>query len=184
MCQWTIEDPCGWTCVYIWCTLILNHLLPCFALVFLAFSMIRSLNNIKLQFGHTNNRADQRRRNHRNITLVVLLVVVIFLVPELPYGIFYLITVSLRHAGKRIFPLETNRIIHCIYELLLMVSFHLNFWVYCIMIKRFRACIKGVLRLVTCRPADFERLENDMTSSSGKELELVGITAECDIERT
>ncbi|XP_045163028.1 sex peptide receptor-like [Mercenaria mercenaria] len=181
MCEWSIQEPCGWTCAYIWLTMLLCHLLPSFALAVLAIKMVRTLK----EFGHESsvyNRADKRSQNQRNVTLVVIFVVVIFLVPELPYGIFYLITVSLRHAGKRIFPLRTNRLIHCIYEVLLVVSFHLNFWVYCIIIRSFRSCIKSLLRLVTCRPADFERLEGEVTSSSGGGLELVGMTTETDTE--
>lgn len=177
MCQWTIKEPCGWTCVYIWLTLLLCHLLPSLILVILAINMVKAVNDVTRQ-----SQVNKRQQNQRNITIVVILIVVIFLVPELPYGIFYLITVSLRHAGKRIFPLQTNRLIHCIYEILLMISFHLNFWVYCVMIRSFRSCIKSLLRFVMCRPVDFERLEGEATSSNPGGLELVGIRTSADTD--
>ncbi|XP_045163050.2 sex peptide receptor-like [Mercenaria mercenaria] len=182
LCEWNIQEPCGWACVYIWLSMLLCHLLPSLALIVLAIKMVRTLKEFE-QESCVHNRAGRRRQKQRSLTLIVLLVVVIFLVPELPYGIFYFITVSLRHAGKRILPLRTNRLIHCIYEILLVVSFHLNFWVYCIIIRSFRSCIKSLLRLVTCRPADFERLEGETTSSSGGDLELVGMTTETDKEQ-
>lgn len=171
LCQWAIREPCGWTCGYIWLTLLLCHVLPSLILVALAINMVRTLKQIT-----KHRHVDKRPQYQRNITVVVILVVVIFLVPELPYGLFYLTTVSLRHAGKRIFQLRTNRLIHCIYELLLVLSFHLNFWVYCVMIKSFRSCIKNVLRFLTCRPVNFERLEGEASSSTAGGLELVGMT--------
>ncbi|XP_060567704.1 sex peptide receptor-like [Ruditapes philippinarum] len=181
-CQWSIREPCGWACVYMWFSLLLSHILPSLALVGLAVIMIRTLNTFKRE-SIVSNRSGRRKQTQRNVTIVVILIVVIFLVPELPYGIFYLMTVSLNHSGKRIFPLRTNRLIHCVYELFLIVSFHLNFWVYCIMIRNFRSCIKSLLRLVTCRPANFERLEGEVTSSSGGGLELAGMTTGTDTDQ-
>lgn len=172
-CQWSIELPCGWTCVYIWVSLLLVHVIPCFVLAGLAFFMIRTLANMHDQIGNFQTNA-KKRRKHRNLTIVVVLIVAIFLVPELPYGIFFMITLCLRHTGQDILPLRTNRLVHCLYELLLLLSFHLNFWVYSAMIQNFRACVKTILKYATCQPANFERLDGDATSSGDKDLELTG----------
>ena len=179
-CHWEVEEPCGWTCVYIWCTLLSMHVLPCAILTVLAILMIKTVRVI-----NSNNMAESARRKSkksRNVTIVVILVVVIFLIPELPYGIFYLSIVSLRHSKKALLPLETNRIFHCIYEILLVVSFHLNFWVYCILVRKFRSCIKALLRLVICDHVSFQRLEAETTTSSSKGVELEKIETEMESE--
>ena len=43
-------------------------------------------------------------------TKTVVAIAVIFLVPELPYGLYYLVTVSLGHSEKAILPLKVNRL--------------------------------------------------------------------------
>lgn len=173
-CQWSVEHPCVGTCIYIWFTLLFGHLLPCLVLLFLTFGMVRRLrmldrnrpNEVTLQ-------SRKRTEQVRMLTKMVVAIVVIFLVPEFPYGIFYLITASLGHSGEMIFPLSTNRLIHCIYEVLLVLSFHLNFWVYLLLIPRFRSSIKRLIQLVTCKVVSFKRLEDDTTSSEAVELQAM-----------
>lgn len=177
-CVWHLPDDCGWACVYIWMTLLFCHLLPCITLVVLAVNMMRTLYML-------NNSMDQqtsinrRKERNRKATLVVVLIVLIFLIPELPYGIFYLMIVFLRHSKQNIFPLRTNRIVHTAYELLLVLSFHLNFWVYCLMIPSFRNLLKQLIRFVTFRPVSFKPLETEVSSSSDRGgVELAGIRME------
>ncbi|KAH3822069.1 hypothetical protein DPMN_123839 [Dreissena polymorpha] len=108
--------------------------------------------------------------------IAVLLIVVIFLIPELPYGLFYFLTMVLIHSGQKILPLMTNRIIHATYELALVLSFHLNFWVYCVMIRSFRSGIKTLFKMARCKEGTFSELEREHTSSQNISYELVGVS--------
>ena len=179
-CHWVLETPCRWTCVYIWVALLFGHLLPCFFLVLLAVLMVQTIRNISMS--ETTLQSRKRMEKKRSATIVVILIVVIFLIPELPYGVFYLITVSLRHGDKEIFPLKTNRLIHCLYDILLVISFHLNFWVYCILVRKFRSCLKSLIGVIMCKRSESGNLVGEQTSSSGAEHELVGMNTI--VERT
>lgn len=175
-CRWNIPYPCGWTCVYIWCALIFGHLLPSLALIITAVLMVRSIRGLVASNMEPES-STRKQEDKKVVTVVVILIVTIFLIPELPYGLFYLITLFLTHSNRRIFPLETNRIIHGVYEVLLVVSFHLNFWVYCVMYRHFRRWIKGLFRVVTCKHHD------ERSVSLDNDIELGNITTMVDQSR-
>ena len=178
MCNWVLEVPCVRTCIYIWCALLFGHLIPCFVLLCLTIGMVKRVRVFDTRC-HSEATLQSRKKSEQSriLTMTVVAIVVIFLVPEFPYGIFYLITVSLRHSGRTILPLKINRLIHCLYEVLLVLSFHLNFWVYCLLIRNFRTCIKRVIQLATCRVVRFKRVKEDTTTSS-EAVELRAIKSE------
>lgn len=122
----------------------------------------------------------KKAEQFRTLTKTVIAIVIIFLVPELPYGFFYLLTVSLGHSEKAILPLKVNRLVHCLYEILQVLSFHLNFWVYCLLIRHFRSCIKRFIQLITCRVVSFKSLDERTTTTSSEAVELRAITTETD----
>ena len=177
MCHWIVEEPCVRTCIYIWCALLFGHILPSCLLLVLTIGMVRRL---RMFDEHDQNQATFQSRKKteqfRVLTKTVIAIVVVFLIPELPYGLFYLVTVSLGHSDRAILPLQVNRLIHCIYEILMVLSFHLNFWVYCLLIRSFRSCIKHFIQLITCRVGSFKRLDDDTTTSSNA-VELQAMTS-------
>lgn len=147
-CAWILKDPCRGDCAYLWMTFLLMHFIPCVLLVVMTSLMMYTLwhAETKMQESHMiSNQTNLKRRaaQSRRISIIVVIVVVVFLIPEIPYGFFLLISVSLKHHGKEIMELHTNRAFHCAYELLLVLSFHANFWVYTIMNRKFRS---GLLR--------------------------------------
>lgn len=147
-CAWDLKDPCRGDCAYLWMTFLFMHLIPCILLVVLTLLMVYTLwhAETRVQESHMiSNQQNLKRRaaQSRRISTIVVIVVIIFLIPEIPYGIFLLISVSLKHQGKALMDLHTNRAFHCAYELLLVLSFHANFWVYTIMNRKFRS---GLLR--------------------------------------
>ncbi|KAH3827439.1 hypothetical protein DPMN_129376 [Dreissena polymorpha] len=174
-CHWELKEPCGWGCAYIWASFILGHAIPCVALVAFTTLMLRSVSQ-RPGSKSVDNNVRRRREQNRNMTIAVLLIVVIFLIPELPYGLFYLLTMILIHSGQKILPLRTNRIIHATYELALVLSFHLNFWVYCVMIRSFRSGIKTLFKMARCKEGTFSELEHEHTSSQNMSYELVGVS--------
>ena len=142
-CAWKVEDPCRESCAYFWFTIILMHFVPCLLLVIFTVAMVMMMNDAtkKMRDSHMiSNKANLERRHQesKRISCIVIAVVIVFLIPEIPYGIFLLVQVSLTHAKKDLLELKTSRLIICAYEILLVLSFHANFWIYLIMNRRFR----------------------------------------------
>ena len=147
-CAWVLKTPCTGDCAYLWFTFLIMHCVPCVLLLVLTSLMVITLRHAeaKMHESHlisSQKKLQQRAAQSRRISIIVVIVVVVFLVPEIPYGIFLLTSVSLMHQEKKLMSLETNRAFHCAYELLLVLSFHANFWVYTIMNRKFRS---GLLR--------------------------------------
>ncbi|KAK3581320.1 hypothetical protein CHS0354_016166 [Potamilus streckersoni] len=144
-CQWTIEDPCVKSCTFLWITLLLVNILPCLMLLVLTILMIKKLfhrNIRKMSFSAEQSR--ERDQQNKRASTIVVCIAIIFLIPEIPYGVFLLVTVLRKHSGKEILPLRENRLFHFIYEIALLLCFHANFWVYIIMNRRFRDELKSM----------------------------------------
>ncbi|KAL3883350.1 hypothetical protein ACJMK2_029634 [Sinanodonta woodiana] len=145
LCQWKIEDPCVESCIFLWITLLLVNILPSGLLLVLTILMIHKL------FHHTNRKGSlseeqsrERDKQNKKASIIVVCIAIIFLIPELPFGIFVLMTVIKRHGGSDILVLRENRIFQFVYEIVLLLSFHANFWVYIIINKRFRDELKSI----------------------------------------
>ena len=145
LCQWTLSGD-DEALVQLWATLLLMHLIPCILLVVMTSLMIYRLFTAlsKVTGGEGSNRSMVERRHNwnRRMSIIVSTIVIAFLIPEVPYGIFLLITLIQVHSGKSIMPLTVNRRFHAIYEILLVLSFHANFWIYTVLNKRFRTELK------------------------------------------
>ena len=179
-CQWTLDDK--WGLAYVWLTLLLMHLIPCIALLLLSAVMICRLYSATSQAlggDDCNSSMKAKRQNwNRRMTIIVTTIVIAFLIPEIPYGIFLLYTVIRVHSGKHIMTLEANRIFHAVYEIVLVLSFHANFWIYTILNKRFRSELARMFREIgrainwaTGRPISFRKFSVISRSSSGRTAE-------------
>ncbi|WAR14892.1 hypothetical protein MAR_004997 [Mya arenaria] len=91
--------------------------------------------------GGNREQVERRERENRRATIIVIAIVIVFLIPEIPYGFFLLVSVISKHTNTA-FDLEKNRLIHAIYELTLVTSFHANFYIYTFLNSRFRAGLK------------------------------------------
>lgn len=158
LCQWELKDKhCGAGCIYLWIAFFIRHFLPCVALVTFTAMFIcqlrvgeRTLRRMESNKSQLSRRSDENRR----ISLIVTAVVVVFLIPEVPYGIFLLYNAVDKtvNQGQGI-RLEANRAIHMVYELFLVLSFHANFYIYTLFNRRFRKTlnrtfIKPIRRLL------------------------------------
>jgi len=86
----------------------------------------------------------RRENENRRITIIVIPVVIVFLIHEIPYGVFLLASVIGKHT-KAVFDLEKNRAIHAAYDLLLVISFQANFYIYTFLNRRFRDGLRRML---------------------------------------
>ena len=119
--------------------------------------------------GSSKSMVEHRHNWNRRMSIIVSTIVIAFLIPEVPYGIFLLITLIQVHSGNSIMPLTVNRGFHASYEILLVLSFHANFWIYTILNKRFRSELKktgGELMNLVYRMAGKPVRKHSVTSTS------------------
>ncbi|KAL3861528.1 hypothetical protein ACJMK2_007557 [Sinanodonta woodiana] len=146
-CQWVIEDPCVETCVFLWMTLLRVNILPSILLLVLTMLMIQRIFNRNIRKGSFSAEQNRERaQQNRRASIIVIWIAIIFLIPEIPYGILLLLTVIKKHCGYGFFTLGQNRLFDIIYEFALLISFHANFWVYIIVNRRFRDELKSMFR--------------------------------------
>ncbi|KAL3883349.1 hypothetical protein ACJMK2_029623 [Sinanodonta woodiana] len=148
-CHWKIEDPCVESCIFLWITLFLVNILPSGLLLVLTILMIQKLfhHNIR-KCSLSAEQSRERYQQNKRASIIVVCIAIIFLIPEIPYGIFLLVTVIKTHSGNNILALRTNRFFHFVYEIALLLGFHANFWVYIIMNKRFRNELKSMFQYI------------------------------------
>lgn len=164
-CRWRTETPCKESCMYLWFCVVLQHLLPCILLVVLTLITILKLATAQKRVSTMAHRSRSANRSARDkiITYTAALIVVFFLLPEFPHGVYKLVFVIYKHSSGSI-PAYYNHIIISIYELFLTVSFCANFWIYCCMMRDFR---RKLLELITCGSIklSFDRLRSFSASS-------------------
>ncbi|XP_045161739.2 neuropeptide Y receptor type 1-like [Mercenaria mercenaria] len=142
-CKWKVETPCKESCAYFWLIIVLMHFIPCILLVIFTITMVVMMNDATRKMKDSQmiaNKANLHRRHmeSKRISCIVIAVVIVFLIPEIPYGVFLLVQVCLKHSKKNLLKVKTSRAIICAYEILLVLSFHANFWIYLIMNRKFR----------------------------------------------
>ena len=136
-CAWQLKDETGAAYAHIWITLFLRHLIPCFILTVTTVLFVRNLN--KNSFQPTNSTRRTGKEGGSRVSRTVLAIMILFLIPEVPYGLFLLYTSIIGQLNESsLNDLKRNRVIHAGYEIALVLSFHLNFYVYTFFNKKFR----------------------------------------------
>lgn len=144
LCVWLLDDCSTGGCAYIWIIFFLRHFLPCVLLLVVTGLFIRQLMKGEENLKRMSSNASQiscRSSNNRRISYVVVAIVVVFLVTELPHGIF-LFTTAVLQINNDLLPFKTNRSIQAAYEISLVLSFHVNFYIYIVFNKTFRNILK------------------------------------------
>ena len=146
-CKWVTETPCVASCIYIWICIAFMHLSPCVALIYLTVRTLQGLRKAGRRVSNMmSGTSGKRMSRDKLITITAALIVIVFLIPELPYCVYRLVFVINKHNGTSL-DSEDNHIFLAVYEIALIVSFHCNFWIYCIIMRDFRQFIR---RLATC----------------------------------
>lgn len=148
-CKWITEKPCTTTCLYIWFCVVFIHFIPCVTLFYLTVKTLLGLRRAGRRVSrmiHVPVTSGQRSTRDRIITITATLVVIVFLIPEIPFCVYRFVFIINKHMETGLEPV-TNHLFHSVYEVSLIVSFHCNFWIYCIMMREFRQLI---LRLLGC----------------------------------
>jgi TRAP-type mannitol/chloroaromatic compound transport system permease small subunit len=135
ICQWELgEDGCGGDCIYLWLLFIVRHFIPCVSLTISTVIFIKHLRGGARNFGNMDGNSLQNLNwieENRSISTIVIVIVVVFLIPEIPYGVFlFYHAIDKATTNGENSNLEVNRGIHMGYELLLVLSFNANFYIY------------------------------------------------------
>lgn len=147
-CEWRIEDnPCKMSCMYLWFCVIFQHFTPCVLLLWLTVVTLLKLQQAHKKASFMSASTSQRRSSRdRIITVTSTLIVICFLIPEFPHGVYKLVFVFFKHFDKNIEPFE-HHVIIATYEIALLLSFQANFWIYCAMMNDFR---QTFFKIITC----------------------------------
>lgn len=143
VCQWELtESGCATGCIYLWAAFSLRHFIPSFTMLIFTTLFIRQLKIGEKKFRRMDSDSSQvskRVQENRRISFVVTSIVVVRLIPEIPYSIFLLYNSVDKtvNEGNGI-DIEINRIFQLTYEIALVVSFITNFYIYIIFNKYFR----------------------------------------------
>ncbi|KAH3805976.1 sex peptide receptor-like [Dreissena polymorpha] len=143
-CEWRTDHPCKDVCLYLWICVIFQHFLPVFLLIGLTIQTLMSLHKAQRQASPNISHKAKKIRSSRDriITFTTALIVVCFLVPEIPYGIYTLfVLINIHSLELAKLELKTHHIMFSAYEIAMLVSFHANFWIYCMMMGDFRRAL-------------------------------------------
>ena len=143
-CHWKLESNCtGGGCAYLWLVALVMHFIPCILLISLSVAMVVVMTKATAKMKRSRmissaHKLHKRDLESRRISLIVIAVVIVFLIPEVPYGLFLFVNVIKYHSSEVLIAVKTNRLLICVYEILVVLSFHANFWIYLAMNRRFR----------------------------------------------
>ena len=149
-CRWEMDHPCKDACLYMWICIILMHFLPALLLIGLTIRTLFALNKAhrrvsKISATYKNK---NRRSKEKIITITAVMIVICFLIPELPHGVYKLyVLVCVYNPTIYRLSVEDHHIFTSVYEILLLASFHANFWIYCAMMYDFRQSLIQVFTL-------------------------------------
>lgn len=167
---------------YYWFRVIFVHFIPCTALVVLNALLINAMRQAKKRrelLLMQNKRSESKNIKDTNCTTLMLVAVVgLFLVVELPLGIIMLINNIQNTLDIRIINHKALSVVGQIVNMMILLSYPLNFFIYCAMSKQFRNTFK---QLFCGGPLPMDRecsqymtlpTENGKTVTTGAETQL------------
>ncbi|XP_062575590.1 uncharacterized protein LOC134237516 [Saccostrea cucullata] len=144
---------------------IFVQFLPCTLMLITTFVLAYKLKHGKILQRCISSAAEGPKRDfqHRQrTTLMVVIIMVIFLVVEIPNGVVFGIKVYEDLTNHLIIDNETDYSIAILQNFLLLLSYHCNFWIYVALSARFRETLKALI----CRFKVKYTFERMMTVSS------------------
>jgi Serpentine type 7TM GPCR chemoreceptor Srw len=134
--------------VYYWFRVIFIHLVPCSALVLLTVLLVNAMRRAqrrKNQLLKQNRRSESRRLAETNYTTLMLVIVVcLFLLVEFPLAVLLVIYILHQSFDLNLTDPESNRIATLFVNMVITLSYPLNFIIYCAMSQQFRSTFKSM----------------------------------------
>lgn len=136
--------------IYFWFRIIFIHLVPCTSLVVLNGLLIYAMRKAqirRMQLLKQNKKSESRKLKESNCTTLMLVAVVgLFLLVEFPLGIIMTLYVTDNTFELDLFTPELYAITSSMSNFFILLSYPLNFFIYCGMSRLFRETIKRLFR--------------------------------------
>lgn len=158
---------------------VLVHLIPCILLILFNAVLIHAMKGAakrRSQLMKQNMRMESRRLEENNRTTMMLVTVVgIFLLVEVPLAVFLMAFLIMASRDE---TLALQDVISMILNFLILVTYPLNFFIYCRMSRQFRKSFKkmfecagaGKLRSAPLKVSHVESKSQNMLESEGVEM--------------
>ena len=137
---------------YYWTRIIVVHFLPCLLLVVLNGVLISAMKTAakrRSQLLRQNMRMESRRLEENNSTTMMLVLVVgIFLLVEVPLAIFLVVVIvnnNNNNSSQQFMEKHSIDTVSLLINFFILVSYPLNFFIYCRMSRQFRESFKKMI---------------------------------------
>lgn len=136
--------------IYYWFRVIFIHLIPCTSLIILNALLVSALQSARrrrkrlMQQKKTSESKKLQDSNHT--TLMLIAVVGLFLIVEFPLGVSFVLYIIQNTIEITIITDRTLNIMNLIINFFILLSYPLNFFIYCAMSRQFRETFKALLK--------------------------------------
>lgn len=139
---WMSKNETLYFNLYFWFRAIFIHLVPCTILVVINSALIwtlRTAQKRRMQLLKQNKKSESMKLKDSNCTTLMLVTVVgLFLLVELPLGIIMILHLIQNNFSIDIMSNETFKLLNLISNTFILLSYPLNFFIYCGMSRQFR----------------------------------------------
>ena len=147
---WAMNHMDMYQNIYFWFRIIFIHLVPCISLVVLnglLISAMRKAQIRRMQLLKQNKKSESRKLKESNRTTLMLVAVVgLFLLVEFPLGIIMTLYVTDNTFSLDLFSESVYSIMTSLSNFFILLSYPLNFFIYCGMSRQFRETFKRLFK--------------------------------------
>jgi len=154
---------------YYWFRVIAVHLVPCSALVALNAALVMAMRRAQArhrQLVAQNRKSESRRLAESNLTTMMLVAVVgVFLVVEFPLAVIFIIVIVENTWTLTIIEPDRMATASLFVNLFILLSYPLNFFIYCGMSRQFRGTLCDLLH---CRAPEASSVSTVAMSTAAR----------------
>lgn len=148
--SWAMKYMDMYQNMYFWFRILFIHLVPCISLVVLnglLISAMRKAQIRRMQLLKQNKKSESRKLKESNCTTLMLVAVVgLFLLVEFPLGIIMTLYVTDNTFDLKLFSEAVYAIMTSMSNFFILLSYPLNFFIYCGMSRQFRETFKRLFK--------------------------------------
>lgn len=148
--EWVLNNMMVYHNIYFWFRIIFIHLVPCTSLVVLNGLLISAMRKAQVRrmlLLKQNKKSESRKLKESNCTTLMLVAVVgLFLLVEFPLGIIMTLYVTDNTFDLILFTEEVYAIMTSFSNFFILLSYPLNFFIYCGMSRQFRETFKRLFK--------------------------------------
>lgn len=148
--------------IYYWFRVVFIHVIPCVTLVLLNAVLVNTMRTAharRKQLLQQSRKSECRRLAESNLTTKMLVVVVcVFLLVEVPLAVHLTLFITENTIGVKLVSQETQTVASLIINLFTILSYPINFFIYCGMSDKFRS----TFRLIVCCKRKPENFSHEM----------------------